>query len=425
MSGKTVINISVGIIRNTSLPAVNLFHYGLDFSKLSLLNENVSILYKEYLALIENANKTRINDITKNLNALYFKGLKTYFHSNEKNIGTKDMLNNLIPLTNKINETFLKSSIHYASAYGEIDKDLFKYNRGTYLMKSLPMESLFISTNEIFFLIKSYTLFSHSESSWNNITMVFDDFQIVFQVDTHSLPNFPKNEIYILMHSPNTLSIEGFSFVNPGNVYVIKYSQWNIIRLGKGYDTDCREYDPKKYTRNDCIFDCYQERAKYNCGTNNFVNFPYVVLKKKNYFEQSNLNISKCYIQLEIRLKILEICYNQCHKECHITYYSFTINKLKEYNMNRIQLFFKHNQMPDLTIRHIPEMPFLTFICNFGGILGMWLGVAFVDILYRVWNLLRTKISFMISTNFFINNNVFPISTNIERQVNHIRIIRS
>ena len=149
------------------------------------------------------------------------------------------------------------------------------------------------------------------------------------------------------------------------------------------------------------------------------------MLKKKRYFEQSNLNFSKCIIKTEIGYEILEICYDQCHKECHIEYYSFTINKLKEDKMNRIHLQLRHISMPDLTIRHIPEMPLLTFFCNFGGILGMWLGVAFVDILNRFWNLLRDKILTTISTNYFINYNVFQILSNYRRQGNQIRIYRS
>ena len=291
-------------------------------------------------------------------------------------------------------------------------------------MKSLPMETLYIMTYKKYFRIyKCYTLFSHSESSWNNIAMIFDRIKLILQGDTNSLPFYPENDLYLVMHSPNTLVTEGYLIVNPGYIYVIEYSKWNIIRLGKGYDTDCREYDPKIYTRNDCVFDCYQERAKYICRTNNFVSFR--MLKKINYFEQSNLNFSRCYIKTAIRNEILELCYDKCHKECHIKYYSFTIDKLKEYEMNQINLEFRHNSMPDLTIRHIPEMPFLTFICNFGGILGMWLGASFVDIFNRIWNSLRVKILTMNPTNYIMNiNNVFSIPLNSRRDSNQIRIIR-
>ena len=295
------------------------------------------------------------------------------------------------------------------------------------------MESLWISKDKLPFILKCYTLFSHSESSWDKIKMVFDRFVITLKLDAHSIPIVPSLYIGMIMHSPNTMPFEGYSFVNPGYEYIIKYSKWDVIRLGKGYDTDCREYDPKKYTRNDCIFDCYQERAKYLCQTDNFVSLP--MLKKKTYFQQSNLNFSKCNIKMKINYEILDTCYNKCNKECHITYYLFTISKFKEIDMYQVDFLFRHNQMPDLTIQHIPEMPILTSICNFGGILGMWLGVSFVGILNSVWNLLRIKIMSKISKiniiknnnnyNNINNSNVFFVKRNNQRKLNQTRIMTS
>ena len=407
MSGKTVINISVEKISNTSLPTVTLCPYYFDFSRLSLLNENVSILYKHYLKMIENANRSRISDIQDYLYDIYFKAVNIYFNSKGNKIKIKELLYNIPGLFNKMNETIFSSIIYESSAYGQIDKDLIKYEYAyytNYIMKSLPMESIRMYLREKYpFILQCYTLFSHSESSWNNINMVFHKFLITLKLDYYAQPITPSMAMGIIMHSPNTMTFEGYSYFNPGYQYRIKYSKWNIESLGKGYDTDCREYDPKIYTRNDCIFDCYQERAKYHCQTKDFVSCP--LLKKKIYFEQSYLNFSKCNIKMKMVHEILEICYNQCNRECHITYYSFTIDKIFEIDMYQADLFFKHNEMPDLTIRHIPEMPLLTLICNFGGILGMWLGVSFSGILKCVWNLLRAKILSKISAiNFNINN---------------------
>ena len=52
--------------------------------------------------------------------------------------------------------------------------------------------------------------------------------------------------------------------------------------------------------------------------------------------------------------------------------------------MYQAGLKINHNEMPDITIRYIPEMPLLTFICNFGGILGMWLGISFYSIVENI-----------------------------------------
>ena len=385
MSGKTVINISVENNRNTSLPGVTICPYSLDFSRLSLSNKNVSKLYDKYLKLIENANRSRISDIKKYLDELYNKALDIYFNSNENNIKIKEILNNLTPFMNNIDEKMFSSVFYLASAYGEIDEDLIHhegYYFKNYFMRSFPMESLWMSNRKNFpNIAKCYTLFGHSESSWNKIKMVFARFIINLKLDYHSQPITSSLYIGMVMHSPNTLPFEGFSYINPGFHYIFKFSKLNVVRLGKGYDTDCREYDTKKYTRNDCIFDCYQLRAKYYCQTEDIVSFR--MLKKKIYFEQSNLNFSKCNIKIKNIHRIFEYCYGQCNRECHITYYSYTIIKLKEIDMYQINFEFKHNQMPDLSIRHIPEMSILTLICNFGGILGMWLGVSFVDISNR------------------------------------------
>ena len=415
MSGKTVNNISVGNIRNTSLPAVTLCPCSLDFGKLSFSNKNVSILYKKYLKMIEKANRSR-SVLHGNLDDLYDKALEIYFNWNEQNINIKDhIINNLTPLINKMNETMLSSIFYRSSAYGPIDKDLnqFEAERDlNYIMKSLPIESLIITvTGNIPQIFKCYSLFSHSESSWNNTKMVFHRFIIALQLDASSSPITPSMNIQMVIHSPNTMSIEGYSYVNPGYIYIIKYSKWNIIRLGKGYDTDCREYDPKKYTRNDCIFDCYQEKAKYHCQTEDFVSS--YIIKGKKYFEKSNLNLSKCFIKNEIRHEIIEFCYKQCNLECDINYYSFTIDKIQEIEFYKNYFSFEPSYMPDLTIRHIPEMPLLTFICNFGGILGMWLGVSFVDILNRLWNLIRLKILIWFNMNI-TNNHIF-----INRMIRH------
>ena len=37
--------------------------------------------------------------------------------------------------------------------------------------------------------------------------------------------------------------------------------------------------------------------------------------------------------------------------------------------------------MPDILIRYIPEITFNSFACNFGGLLGMWLGVSILSII--------------------------------------------
>ena len=36
----------------------------------------------------------------------------------------------------------------------------------------------------------------------------------------------------------------------------------------------------------------------------------------------------------------------------------------------------KHSSFPDILITHLPEITFNAFVCNFGGLLGLWLGLS-------------------------------------------------
>ena len=36
----------------------------------------------------------------------------------------------------------------------------------------------------------------------------------------------------------------------------------------------------------------------------------------------------------------------------------------------------KHSKIPDVLITHLPEITFNAFVCNFGGLLGLWLGLS-------------------------------------------------
>ena len=410
VSGKTVINISFGLIRNTTLPSVTICPHFLDFRKLAMLNKNVSILYNQYLKMIENASRSNIDNKGVNSYLLYIKALKIFFNSNAPNINIKnDILENVTPLTK--NETMFSVLFHQAMAYGDIDQDLIRIGE-YYFLTSLPMESLSIVIAEnIPYVHKCYTLFSQSELSWKNIKMDLIKFDLNLALSPYSYPISLFMYILIYIHSPNALPSENFNAINPGYYYTMGYSKLTIKRLGKGYDTDCREYNHEVYTRSDCIFDCYQEKVKYHCQTEDYVGS--ILLKRKTYFEQRNLNLSKFHLEKKIHYEVIKTCDEQCYKDCDFTYYSTTVNKFKEIDLYQAVLSFSHNEMPDITIRHIPEMPLLTFICNFGGILGMWLGVSFFGTFEIIWKLIRVNILSKISIIQIINNNdnKFFIST--------------
>ena len=421
MSGKTVTNISYGIIRNTTLPAITMCPSSLDFRKLAKLNGNVSILYEQYLKMliVENGSRSGSDNLPRHLYDIYFKALEMYYNLKTPSININNyILENLTPFMNERNESLLSAWFESSYSQGEIDNDLERNNDDSYRMISLPMESLIITGphSKSPFVYKCYTFFSHSHSSWNKINIDVKNISIMLKLDEHSMPIAKAMMISIMMHSPNALPFENYNYFNLGHLYIIRYSQWNIERLGKGYDTDCREYDPKDYTRNDCIHDCFQDKVKRHCQTQDFVGS--IMLKRIIYFQQRNLNLSKCVVNRKIQFESLKSREDQCHDECHFTYYSFTISKFVEIDIHQAYFIIKHNEMIDLTIRYIPEMPLLTFICNFGGILGMWLGVSFVSILENIWKILRSNILSRTSFTFNIRNALFIKTNSNSRRIN-------
>ena len=64
------------------------------------------------------------------------------------------------------------------------------------------------------------------------------------------------------------------------------------------------------------------------------------------------------------------------------------------------EIQIRHNGLPDVDLKHLPETTFIEFIFNFGGLLGMLLGlsmVSFNDIISKIFK--HGSIS-----NFFIFN---------------------
>ena len=118
-------------------------------------------------------------------------------------------------------------------------------------------------------------------------------------------------------------------------------------------------------------------------------------------------------------------CMKSCQQECTFKYYSIELEKLNKndndiYSNEYIALGIYHNHYPDITVNHMREIEFTTFVCNFGGLLGMWLGLSFINIIqtisFKLYNYSKVK-------NTFINHRtfVFNIGTNRERwhHINH------
>ena len=89
----------------------------------------------------------------------------------------------------------------------------------------------------------------------------------------------------------------------------------------------------------------------------------------------------------------------------------------------RSVITIQHNRLPDLFISYVPETTFITFIGNFGGLLGMWLGISVITIFHDVFNLFKNllmtiksshakKKKLFVQSNIYLMNNLILNITN-------------
>ena len=192
----------------------------------------------------------------------------------------------------------------------------------------------------------------------------------------------------MIMHDQNELpSMEhGKSQqIKANNMYLLRYSLIRIIRLREGYDTKCGDYgeDEKFVIRSDCIRQCYQKHHDELCNESGIA-FSTLLLRKEIVKEKRNEHVSFCEQYDDLQSSLMSICSKQCPNECDITYYPSSLNNIRQLNDSTNLIFIQHNEMPDIIIVHIPEMNWISFVCNFGGLLGMWLGVSFLSIIDRI-----------------------------------------
>ena len=105
-----------------------------------------------------------------------------------------------------------------------------------------------------------------------------------------------------------------------------------------------------------------------------------------------------------------------CPFDCEFNYFDWDLREIykhEKYKSNHLRgilkVDFKHNRLPNQLIESIPEITFISFVSNFGGLLGMWLGMSCMTafrLLYQIFNQLFIKKIFKIYNNNNNNNNI-------------------
>ena len=199
----------------------------------------------------------------------------------------------------------------------------------------------------------------------------------------------------------------------------LSYSQLNTELLAQGFESNCAEYDidnqhGKIRIRSDCTVDCIIEfmKEKFNLITPGLISLMRRELLRS--FGSIPVNLTK-YTDLS---EIWDKCLKECKPDCSLKQYFIkeVHSGQQYYDRKETIIYLAHDIMPDVIVRHSLEMPLMSFVCNFGGLLGMWLGLSLISISKNIFhsihdfcNFDRNKIKIFNKNNFNINPQIFII----------------
>ena len=229
------------------------------------------------------------------------------------------------------------------------------------------------------------TFFSYLKKEWRDININLNRLYLMITND-----DFLFDETYHLaIHSQNSLPNENdFIIIGHGTDNTIQYSEVRTQLLGTGFDTNCFDYDlDHKFAnynmRSDCITQCMltllEKRSK------KFGNIlPGQMIRKEFYQNKTDIRALfrfKYQDKFYLTSTAAEIdCLPECRKDCKFSYYISNYEKLGNFTRKKTRIQLLHSPMPDILITHLSEIPFNAFICNFGGLLGLWLGLSVFSI---------------------------------------------
>ena len=200
-----------------------------------------------------------------------------------------------------------------------------------------------------------------------------------------------------------------------GTYQKFRYSMIKILRLGKDYDTDCRWYgqDYKYDTWSDCLTTCVQKHHNIVC---NSTKLPFLgtLVREEFISENRNKSFTNCSAYTQTNQDMIIRCWNHCKPNCQYKHYPADIQKISDSNNSIVGAYIYHNEMPDVLVKYIPETSLISFVCNFGGLLGMWLGLSimttFNEILIPFFKLTWIKVKANHQTNVIHTSNVIHLN---------------
>ena len=187
-----------------------------------------------------------------------------------------------------------------------------------------------------------------------------------------------------------------------------------------GFESNCAEYDignkhAKIRMENDCLIHCSNAIEKDEIKVKfSITMFDLIRRDVLSSFGNKSINLKRYGVNLEQSDNCLEKCKTDCNSKRYFIKDYDVINKMSSLTtQENTMIEFEHNSMPDIIVRHTFEMTLMSFVCNFGGLLGMWLGLSILSIskdIFECFQSFRQFITIKIINPININQKIFNIS---------------
>lgn len=418
--GRTVVSIRFETLKvNHKIPAFTVCYPELvSMQKTTEYYPNPKLrkVFQNYLRLVSTAdeNQYRNENFTEKLNKLYYEKFNNMIKEDES-ITIRDLFELSMPF----------EAIQLDPIYPDnVGKPLIEvkilgnhhFKNGTSELRDIedlhPIETIVLKEMSDH---KCFTFFSHLNKTWRNLHMDLIEVSITIR---HDIRHFPANRLSeqnldFAMHSPNTiplfLGVNNFRSVKANHFIEMTYSRWKTVLLKSPYKTNCKNYemdDKQEFKfRSDCINHCIHHKindcVKQKALLHNFVHKECVSRTEALWTRQifaKHFSVQPCFAHFspkhnkydefserECLVKKTDQfeaqCANQCQPECKNRYYRYDIKNERPMSTGSTEIKIVHDQFPDQLTEHMPETTGIAFVANFGGLMGMWLGLSVLAIL--------------------------------------------
>ena len=444
MSGKSVVNIEVKREVLSNLPAITICYPEMvsmeSAANYSDLYRHYYEKYKEVIKLVK-WNRTLYDIHKENMTKIHFDFINNFaFHIQQY---MKIVINN-VSLPFKYKRTRFVVTKNGSLLYKKFeipiigvkltgymnDEDgnysvlqrIESYNN-TFEYNDEPVETVNFHQRA-----KCFTFFSFLNSDWSFTKINLDLIKITIDYNVNWFPPHIISKYYFAIHSPEIITElkigREFMVIQPNADFYLSFAKINVNRHGE-MESDCIDYSVNKYQklRSDCIATCMLRKS----WDENYLFAPFLIpttFRKEHVNEVKQSPSNYTFMPPPDRLnEMTQECYTMCKEGCKLSYNIYDISPTKEasgYEAPTIKtsvITIQHNRLPDLFVSYIPETTFVSFIGNFGGLLGMWLGISFMAIFDDIYKL-SNKLIMMVARSHENRNRLF-VQPNIIININN------